>query len=88
MFNDGVEKTRKEAGEWVESGSRRANEAARRTRGQVDAGTKNIVSVEESLVRHVRENPALYVIGAALLIGALIAKLVLEARQARDAPLL
>jgi hypothetical protein len=39
------------------------------------------VTFEESIVRHMRENPAMYIIGASLLIGALIAKLVLETRR-------
>ena len=51
-------------------------------------GDAELMSVEESIVRHVRENPALYVFAAALLIGVLIAKLVLEARRTADAPLL
>ena len=66
----------------------RATKAAHRVRSQVDSGTRNIVSVEEALVRHVRDNPALYAIGVSLLLGALIAKLVLESRRDRQIPLL
>ena len=88
LFNGGLEKTQHTAGHWADQGAERANELSRRVRGQVDAGTRNIVGVEEAIVRHVRENPALYAFGAALLIGALIAKLVLESRRTASAPLL
>jgi hypothetical protein len=88
LFNDGVEKTQKKAGHWAGKGTKRANELSRRMRDQLDTGTRNAVSVEESMVRHMRENPALYIIGAALLIGALIAKLILESRQNSETPLL
>jgi len=33
------------------------------------------------MVRHVRQNPALYLIGTALVIGALIAKLIIESAR-------
>jgi sensor c-di-GMP phosphodiesterase-like protein len=83
-----MEKTQKQAVHWADEGAKRANKVSRRMRDQLDAGTRNAVSVEESMVRHMRENPALYVIGAALLIGALIAKLILESRQNSETPLL
>jgi hypothetical protein len=86
LFNDGVEKTQRVTEDWKEEGAKRATDAARRVRDQVDV--RNLVSAEEKIVQHVRENPALYLMAAALLIGALIAKLILESRQARHAPLL
>jgi hypothetical protein len=85
LFDDGVEKTGKQAGQLLEKGSR---EFKRRAREQVDAGRKGALSLEESIVQHVRENPALYLVGAALLIGALIARLLLESRRAPQPPLL
>ncbi len=88
LFNGGVEKTKHEAGHWADQGAKRANELSRRVRDQVDTGTRNVVSAEEAIVRHVRENPALYAFAAALLIGALIAKLVMESRRTERAPLL
>jgi hypothetical protein len=54
----------------------------------MDTGTRTLVTAEEAIVRHVRENPALYLIGTALVIGALIAKLIIESRQTAQAPLL
>ena len=86
LFNDGVEKTHKVTEDWVDKQSRQAAGAARRVRDQVDM--RSLVSAEERIVRHVRENPALYLMGAALVIGALIAKLILESRETRQAPLL
>ena len=88
LFNGGVEKTQKHAAHWADEGTKKANDLSRRVRDRVDTGTRNIVSVEESIVRHVRENPALYAFGAALLIGALVARLVMEARRTPQAPLL
>lgn len=88
LFNGGLEKTQHTAGHWADQGTKRANELSRRARGRVDAGTRSILTVEEAVVRHARENPALYAFGAALLIGALIAKLVMEARRTAQAPLL
>lgn len=81
LFDDGVAKSEKQTGQWLHEGSRRANELTRRVREQVDCGRRNAVTFEESIVRHMRENPAMYIIGASLLIGALIAKLVLETRR-------
>ena len=60
----------------------------RRVRERMDTGRRNVMSVEEAVVRHIRENPALYLIGAALLIGVLIARLILDARRVPQAPLL
>jgi len=85
LFDDGVEKTGKQAGHWLEKGAR---ELKRRTRHQVDTGRHNAVSVEESIVRHMRENPSIYIIGAALLIGALIARLILASRREPQPPFL
>ena len=84
LFHNGVETTRHTADEW--SGKPAA--AARQMRQRVDAGTRSLVTAEEAMVRHVRQNPALYLIGTALIIGPLIAKLLIESRQARQAPLL
>jgi hypothetical protein len=89
IFTDGVEKTHKAAGALADEGAKRANGLARRVQDRADV--RALVTTEERIVRHVRENPALYLMGAALLIGALIAKLILEARQSpqdRPAPLL
>jgi adenylate kinase len=88
LFNGGAEKTQKEAGQLLDKGAKGAKELSRRVRDRIDTGTRDVVSVEESLVRHVRENPALYAFAAALLIGALIAKLILESRRTPQAPLL
>lgn len=88
LFNDGVEKTQHETRQRLDQGVRRANEAARRLRTQVDTGTRSMVTIEEAIVRHMRENPALYIMGAALLIGALVVRVVLEARRMPPAPLL
>jgi hypothetical protein len=88
LFNGGVTKTQHEASDWAEKGSKQANELSRRVRRRVETGTRELAGVEESVVRHVRENPALYVFAAALLIGALIAKLLLESRRTERAPLL
>ncbi len=88
LFNGGLEKTKEEAGHWADEGTKRANELSRRVRDQVGTGTRRVMSVEESIVQHARENPALYIFAAALLIGALVAKLVLESRRTSRAPLL
>ena len=88
LFNGGVAKTQHEAGQLVDKGAKRANQLARTARKRMDTGTRNIVSVEESLVQHVRENPALYAFAVAVLIGALIAKLVMESRRTPRAPIL
>jgi hypothetical protein len=55
-------------------------------RDQVDL--RKFVTAEERIVRHVRENPALYLMCAALIIGGLIARMMIESRDARHAPLL
>jgi hypothetical protein len=88
LFGDGVEKTEKQAAQWLDQGNRQAAELKHRMRHQIDTGRRGVLSVEESFVRHMRENPALYIIGAALLIGALIARLVLDVRRPPQAPLL
>ena len=88
LFNEGVEKTEKQAGNWLGEGTKRANELSQRMRRQMDTGRQSAVSLEEALVRHMREQPGLYVIGAALLLGMLIARLVMEARRTPRAPLL
>lgn len=87
LFDDGIEKTQKAAGDWVDKPAKQAGRMARRVRDQVDM--RSLVTVEERIVRHVRENPALYLMGAALVIGALLAKLIMESsRETRQAPLL
>ncbi len=88
LFNDGVQKTEKQAGQWYEKGAHQAGILDRRVREQARAGQRNLVSAEDALVRHVRGNPALYVIGAALLIGVLVARLVIEVQREPRAPLL
>jgi|SRR5271166_3716940 len=91
LLNDGIEKTRKEAGQLVERGSKRANEAARRARTQVDVGARTVADYEQAFVRHMRDHSTLYLVGGALLIGLLVAKLVREMRASHEietAPLL
>jgi len=91
LLNDGFEKARKEAGHFVENGSKRASEAARRARKEVDARAQTVVDYEQTVVRHVRDHSTLYLLGGALLIGVLVAKIALEIRHSRQletAPLL
>jgi len=88
LFDGGVENTRKHASHWLDSGSKQAGQFTRRVRDQVDSGRRGAVTLEESFVRHVRDNPAMYIMAAAILIGALIARLMIEARQPPRAPLL
>ncbi|HEX4084161.1 MAG TPA: hypothetical protein VHY22_04560 [Chthoniobacteraceae bacterium] len=84
LFHNGVETSQQTASDWSEKPAI----AARRAREKMDTGARSLVSAEEAMVRHVRRNPALYLIGAALIIGALIAKLLIEARDSRNAPLM
>ena len=89
LFHDGVDKTQKASEDWADKRTKQAAGMAHRVRDQVDL--RRFVSAEEAIVKHVRENPALYLMGAALVIGALIAKLIIESRESRDsrhAPLL
>ena len=88
LFNDGVQKTEKQAGQWYDKGAHQAGILDRRMREQARVSQRNLVSVEEAVVRHVRGNPALYLMGAALLIGVLVARLVIEAHREPRAPLL
>jgi hypothetical protein len=88
LFHNGKSKTRQLTEQWAADPAKIATETARRVRHQVDTGTRGFVTAEEAIVRHVRENPALYLIGTALVIGALLAKLIIESRQARQVPLL
>jgi hypothetical protein len=88
LFDGGVEKAGKQAGHFAQQGARRATEFSRRMRQQADTGARNVVTLEESIVGHMRENPALYILGASLLIGLLVARLILETRQTSRAPLL
>jgi hypothetical protein len=81
LFDDGLETVEKQA----RTG---AAGLTRRVREQVDSGRRNVITVEEAIVRHIRENPALYILGAALLAGVLIARLFLEASRKPRAPLL
>jgi len=83
--NGGAEKAQKAAGTWAE---KKGNGMARRVRDQMDTQTCSLLTAEEKIVQHVRENPGLYVIAIALVIGALLAKLIIEARETRQAPLL
>ncbi len=88
LFNGGIVKTQREAGHWAEKGAKHANHLSRQARNRVKTGTRNLVSVEESIARHMQENPALYVFAAALLLGVLIAKLAMESRRVPQPPLL
>jgi hypothetical protein len=88
LFNDGVQKTEKHAGQWFDKGAHQAGILDRRVREQARTGQRNLVSAEEAVVRHMRGNPAIYLIGAALLIGVLVARLVVEAQREPRAPLL
>ena len=88
LFHNGQTKTQATAENWAEKQARHAATAARRMREQINTGTGSLVNAEEEIVRHVRENPALYLMATALVIGALIAKLIIESRQTRRAPLL
>ena len=88
LLNGGVTKTQHQAGHWADKGARQAQEISRRVRHRVESGTGGVVSVEEAIVQHVRENPAVYIFGVALVIGALIAKLFLETRRVPEPPLL
>lgn len=81
LLDGGLEKAEERAGKGTA-------ELTRRVREQVDTGRRTVITAEEALVRHMRENPAIYVLGAALLIGVLIARLVLEASREPRAPLL
>jgi len=81
LFDDGLEKAEKEAGKGTA-------ELTRRVREHVDTGRRNVITAEEAIVKHVRENQALYALGAAVLIGVLIARLILEGRRTPRAPLL
>lgn len=88
LFNGGVEKTQHEAGQWVGKGAKQADKMSRQIRERAGTRRRQIITFEEALVKHVRENPALYVFAAALLLGVLIARLVLESRRTSRAPLL
>jgi len=88
LFDDGIGRTEKTTSALLDKSAKRAAAAARRMQDQAEAGRRNIVNAEEMAVRHVRENPGLYLICAALIIGALTAKLILELRDFRRAPLL
>jgi hypothetical protein len=88
LLHNGKDKTQRATEDWAGQQSRHAAETARRLRHQMDTGTRTLVTAEEAIVRHVRENPALYLIGTALVIGALIAKLIIESRQTAQTPLL
>ncbi|MGA3169492.1 MAG: hypothetical protein ABSE62_00615 [Chthoniobacteraceae bacterium] len=88
LFDDGLGKTQKKAGALLDKPSKQAAAMTRRMQDQVAAGGRNVVSAEEMAVRHMRENPALYLICAALIVGVLAAKLIIELRDFRRAPLL
>ena len=88
LIHDGAEQARRDAGGWADKSSRTANQIAKKARRGIKSGRRHSASFEESLVEHARGNPALYILGAALLAGLLIAKLVMEARHREQAPLL
>jgi hypothetical protein len=84
LLNDGIEKTRKEAGHWVDEGTKRAHDATRKARSQVDAGVQTATDYEQAVVRQMRTNSTLYLVGSVLIIGLLVAKIVREIRQSRE----
>jgi hypothetical protein len=86
LFQNGVEKTRKAPEAWIEQGLKQSKDLAGRVRRQ--PGVRNALTAEQALVRHVREYPALYLVGAAMVIGALAAKMLLQHRAMRRAVLL
>jgi hypothetical protein len=86
LFHNGVHKTQKASEDWADKRVKQASCVAQKVRDQVDL--RKFVTTEEAIVAHVRENPALYLLGAALVIGALIARLIMESRKTRQAPLL
>ena len=88
LFHNGVDKTQKATSDWAGKQASEAAGMARQLRRQVDTGTRSLITAEEALVRHVRANPALYLMGTALVFGALVAKLFIQARQSRQAPIL
>jgi len=86
LFHNGVEKKSNASEEWADKRAKQAMGMAQRMRDQVDL--RGFVSAEEKIVRHVRENPAVYLMATALVIGALIAKLIIQGNESRRAPLL
>ena len=88
LFSDGVHNSEKKTNHWFQKGTCGASAIDRRLREQARASQRNLMTAEEAVVRHVRANPSLYLIGAAVLVGVLIARLVLEAQRTPRAPLL
>jgi hypothetical protein len=88
FLDDRVGETEKQANQWLNQGARQAEHLKRRVRHQVNTGRQKAISVEESLLHHAREKPSIYIIGAVLLIGVLVARLVFEIRRTPSAPLL
>ena len=88
LLNGGAAKTQHQAGHWAEEGVKQAAHISKRLRKQVATGTREAATIEEALITHVRENPALYILAGAVLIGALIAKVLFEARRYPEPPLL
>jgi hypothetical protein len=90
ILHNGVDKTQQATEGLTGRGARQARGMAKRMRNQVDL--RSLATTEEKLVQHVRDNPALYLIGAALIIGALVAKLLLQSSahldESRRIPLL
>ena len=86
LFHNGVDKTQQATQGWAETGAKQAVGIAGRMRRQMDTGARGFATTEEAIVRHVRQNPALYLMGAALLIGALVAKVLIEMRQTPRTP--
>jgi len=77
LFDGGCEKSQAVAEAWAGKGIKRAR-----------TDLEKLVGNEEKMIRHMRANSTLYLVVAALIAGALIAKLLLESRDARQAPLL
>ena len=85
LVNGGAGRTQRAAGAWME---KQGNGMVRRVRNGVDTQARTLLTFEEKIVEHVRSNPGLYLFGIALLIGALVAKLLMESRAVRPVPLL
>jgi len=49
----------------------------------LERGRDALVSIERSMVRNVRDNPALYLVGGLVLLGLLLAKISRDRRERR-----
>jgi hypothetical protein len=85
LLHNGVGTTEKKAQTLAGKGTQQAAALVRRVRDQID--TEKLATTEEAIVRHVRQNPALYLMAAALIIGALVAKLLMGSRRDFEPPL-